>query len=77
MIVVHVTHEAVETVGGIGTVIAGLTTCQAYQGEVSRTILLGPLLTTDNPTNRRFGDDGKLLFLDGDGKLRTAVVTVA
>ena len=49
MIVVHVTHEAVEKIGGIGAVIAGLMTADAYQEKVSRTILLGPLLSTDRP----------------------------
>jgi len=30
MIVVHVTHEAVEKIGGIGTVVGGLMTTEAY-----------------------------------------------
>ena len=41
MIVVHVTHEAVEKIGGIGAVLAGLMTAEAYAKIVSRTILLG------------------------------------
>ncbi len=62
MIVVHVTHEAVEKIGGIGAVIAGLMTTDAYDEAVSRTILLGPLLTTDRPVNRRLGDGGKVIY---------------
>ena len=62
MIVVHVTHEAVEKIGGIGAVIAGLTTADAYAETVSRTILLGPLLTTDRPINLRLGEGGKVLY---------------
>jgi hypothetical protein len=62
MIVVHVTHEAVEKIGGIGAVIAGLTTAHTYAQKVSRTILLGPLLGTDRPVNRRLGEGGKLLY---------------
>ena len=62
MIVVHVTHEAVEKIGGIGAVIAGLTTADAYAETVSRTILLGPLLKTDRPVNHRLGETGKLLY---------------
>ena len=46
MIVVHVTHEAVEKMGGIGAVIAGLMTADAYGENVSRTVLLGPLFET-------------------------------
>jgi len=62
MIVVHVTHEAVEKVGGIGAVIAGLMTADAYAREVSRTILLGPLLSTDRPVNMRCGETGKVIY---------------
>src|ERR1035437_876040 len=62
MIVVHVTHEATEKIGGIGAVIAGLVTTDAYAKAVSRTILLGPLLTTDRPINRRVGEGGKLIY---------------
>ena len=62
MIVVHVTHEAVEKVGGIGAVIAGLVTSEAYGSAVSRTILMGPLLATDKPVNRRLGDNGHVIY---------------
>ncbi len=62
MIVVHVTHEAVEKVGGIGAVIAGLVTAEAYAKEVSRTILLGPLLQTDRPANLRLGEGGRIIY---------------
>jgi hypothetical protein len=62
MIVVHVTHEAVEKIGGIGAVIAGLMTTDAYEKEVTRTVLLGPLLQTDRPVNRRVGEGGKVIY---------------
>ncbi len=62
MNVVHVTHEAVEKIGGIGAVIAGLVTAEAYQQEVDRTILVGPLLQTDQPVNRRLGEHGHVLY---------------
>src|ERR1035441_7902767 len=62
MIVVHVTHEAVEKIGGIGAVIAGLMTADAYAKNVSRTILLGPLLRTDQPVNRRLGEGGHVIY---------------
>ncbi len=66
MIVVHVTHEAVEKIGGIGAVIGGLTTAEAYKQTVSRTILLGPLLQTDRPAERRLGENGKVLYSSMD-----------
>jgi len=62
MIVVHVTHEAVEKIGGIGAVITGLTTADAYAETVSRTILLGPLLSTDHPAQRRLGEGSTVLY---------------
>ena len=62
MIVAHVTHEAVDKIGGIGAVIAGLTTADAYVETVSRTVLLGPLLTTDHPTSQRLGPAGKVIY---------------
>ncbi len=66
MIVVHVTHEAVEKIGGIGAVIAGLITADAYAEKVSRTILLGPLLTADRP-DQRLGEGGEVLYSSLDG----------
>ncbi|MFP4105336.1 MAG: hypothetical protein ACLFVU_04510 [Phycisphaerae bacterium] len=62
MIVVHVTHEAVEKIGGIGAVIAGLMTADAYRETVSRTILVGPLFRTDQPVNKRLGEGGKVIY---------------
>jgi hypothetical protein len=66
MIVVHVSHEAVEQIGGIGTVIAGLVTSDAYAETVSRTILLGPLFSADHPANRRLGAGGKVTYSSMD-----------
>lgn len=66
MIVVHVTHEAVEKIGGIGAVIGGLTTAEKYNQTASRTILLGPLLQTDRPVNRRLGEGGQVIYSSMD-----------
>ena len=62
MIVVHVTHEAVEKIGGIGAVVAGLVTADEYEKNVSRTILVGPLLRTDLPVNLRVGEGGNVIY---------------
>ena len=67
MIVVHVTHEAVEKIGGIGTVLAGLVTSDAYQQHVSRTILVGPMFQTAAPANRRMGEGGRVAYSSMDG----------
>jgi hypothetical protein len=67
MIVVHVTHEVVEKIGGIGAVINGLTTARAYQQAVERTLLVGPLLSTERGGEQRLGADAKVLYSSLDG----------
>jgi glycosyltransferase involved in cell wall biosynthesis len=67
MICVHVTHEAVEKMGGIGSVIAGLATAPAYQRTIGRTILAGPLFSTDRPAAQRLGADGRIIYSSLDG----------
>jgi len=39
---IHVTHEAVQKVGGIGAVLQGFFTAKAYNDSVARSILIGP-----------------------------------
>ena len=67
MNVVHVTHEAAEKIGGIGAVIAGLVNAESYRQTVSRTILLGPLLHTNQPADLRLGAGGKIYYSSVDG----------
>ena len=57
---VHVTHEAVQQAGGIGTVLRGLITARSYQAHCQRTILLGPL--TDPDSAQPLGPDGEILY---------------
>lgn len=45
--VVHVTHEAVDHIGGIGTVLDGMIGSPVYQKAVGRTIMVGPLFYPD------------------------------
>ena len=40
---IHVTHEAVYKVGGIGTVLEGLINSRPYRDGVGRTVLVCPL----------------------------------
>lgn len=42
-IVVHVTHEAIQKMGGIGAVLEGLLTTHTYKESIKRTFLVGPL----------------------------------
>jgi len=66
-IAVHVTHEAVHKMGGIGTVLEGLITSPRYQEEVSRTILVGPLFEARLSAKDMLGPGGKLIYSSLDG----------
>lgn len=66
--VVHVTHEAVEHMGGIGTVLQGLMTSTAYRRAVRRSILVGPLPHASQPVQRpleRLGSAGTACLYSG------------
>ena len=59
----HVTHEAVEKIGGIGTVLEGLITSPVYQEHVGRTVLIGPLAThLEVDPRARLGEEGTVLY---------------
>jgi hypothetical protein len=64
--VIHVTHEAVQKIGGIGAVLHGLITSEVYRTGVKRDILLGPLFTTDGPAEGRL-HGGTVLYSGVDG----------
>lgn len=63
--IAHVTHEAVQKVGGIGAVLQGLLTSRAYQAAEQRTILIGPLFPVDG--EGRLGPHGEVLYSSLDG----------
>ena len=52
-LLVHATHEAGVKVGGIGAVLDGLLSAQAYQQHVARTVLVGPLNAGDSTEMER------------------------
>src|SRR3982751_6341499 len=60
--VVHVTHEAIHKIGGIGAVLHGLFTARTYLDTVKRNILVGPFWPTDAAGESRLGSDGEVLF---------------
>ena len=66
---VHVTHEAVQQAGGIGTVLRGLITARSYRAHCQRTILLGPLTEPDSA--QPLGPDGEILY-DATRSIRAA-----
>lgn len=59
----HVTHEAVEKIGGIGAVLEGLITSPIYNQHIKRSILIGPTAThMSADPKKRLGDDGEVLY---------------
>jgi glycogen synthase len=69
--VVHVTHEAVGKIGGIGAVLQGLFTCNFYLDTINRSIIIGPLFTTEGSVSERLGEDGEVLYSSIDGFVNT------
>jgi len=67
--VVHVTHETVGKIGGIGAVLQGFFTCKSYLDNVERSILVGPLFTTEGSILERLGENGEVLYSSIDGLL--------
>jgi glycosyltransferase involved in cell wall biosynthesis len=65
--VVHVTHETIGKIGGIGAVLQGLFTCKSYLDAVGRSILIGPLFTTEGSILDRLGENGEVLYSSVDG----------
>jgi hypothetical protein len=70
-ILVHVTHEAASKVGGIGAVLEGLFTCRSYLDAVERSIVIGPLFTTEGSVLDRLGPDGEVCYSSLDGLVNT------
>lgn len=70
---VHVTHEAAEKCGGIGTVLEGILTSPTYQANVDRSILIGPFAEHVHvDPAERLGSRSTLLYsgMDGIDKLQ-------
>lgn len=68
---VHVTHEAVGKIGGIGAVLDGLFTSQAYNNAIGRSILISPLFSTEGDVTTRLGPGGEVLYSSLDGLTRS------
>jgi hypothetical protein len=58
----HVTHEAIQKIGGIGAVLHGLLTSKDYLEKVPRNILVGPFWPSDDRGERRLGPQGEVLY---------------
>lgn len=72
----HVTHEAVEQIGGIGAVLEGLIISPVYQQHVKRSILVGPTAThMSTDPEARLGEHGKVLYSSIDNIDRVGIGT--
>lgn len=69
--IVHVTHEAVGKIGGIGAVLEGMLTNKTYLDATGRTILVSPLFSTEGPIQNRLGLGGEVLYSSVDGFVQT------
>ncbi|HZL36522.1 MAG TPA: hypothetical protein VFC78_14480 [Tepidisphaeraceae bacterium] len=69
--VVHVTHEAIQKIGGIGAVLQGLFTSPLYIAGVGRNILIGPYWHTDETGEQRLGPLGEVLYSSLDSLYRS------
>ncbi len=65
-IAVHVTHEAVQKIGGIGSVIAGLCTEETYKSFFDTTVLYGPLFSPSADVRSRLGRGAEVLYSSTD-----------
>lgn len=69
--VVHVTHEAIQKIGGIGAVLHGLLTSPTYLGQMKRNILVGPFWPTEGSGETRLGPQSEVLYSSMDGLCRS------
>ncbi|HEX8523154.1 MAG TPA: hypothetical protein VF669_12930 [Tepidisphaeraceae bacterium] len=69
--VVHVTHEAIQKIGGIGAVLHGLLTSRVYLEKATRNILVGPFWPSDERGERRLGPQGEVLYSSLDHLYRS------
>jgi hypothetical protein len=73
--VVHVTHEAIQKIGGIGAVLHGLLTSKNYLDKVPRNILVGPFWPSDDLAEHRLGPHGEVLYSSLDHLYRSPLAS--
>jgi hypothetical protein len=69
--VVHVTHEAIQKIGGIGAVLQGMLTSRTYLAKVPRNILVGPFWPGEERGDQRLGPQGEVLYSSMDSLFRS------
>ncbi len=71
-IVAHVTHEAIQKIGGIGTVLQGLLTARQYNQNIERTFLIGPQYGSGADIEESLGEDSEVLYASSAGIRNTS-----
>ncbi|MBI4212317.1 MAG: hypothetical protein HY540_06735 [Deltaproteobacteria bacterium] len=65
-IAIHVTHEAIQKIGGIGSVIENLLTSPVYQKKFPRNLLYTPLFHADGDPEHKLGPNSQLITSNTD-----------
>jgi hypothetical protein len=73
--VVHVTHEAVQKIGGIGAVLQGLLTSPVYLSQVPHNILIGAFWPGEGTGEQRLGPQGEVLYSSLDSLYRSPLAS--
>ncbi|MCC6241005.1 MAG: hypothetical protein IT448_11975 [Phycisphaerales bacterium] len=73
--VAHVTHEAIQKIGGIGAVLQGMLTSKKYLEQASRNILIGPFWPGDQTGDQRLGPQGEVLYSSMDSLSRSPLAS--
>src|SRR5262249_43082960 len=68
---VHVTHEAIQKIGGIGAVLHGLLTSKVHLEKVKRNILVGRLWPGEQTGDSGLGPNGEVLYSSFDNLYRS------
>ncbi|MCX8058810.1 MAG: hypothetical protein N3A58_05305 [Spirochaetes bacterium] len=63
---VHITHEAVQKIGGIGSVLNGLCSSDRYKNFFNKTLLYGPLFYNPGDIFSKLGKGGKVFYSNRD-----------
>jgi hypothetical protein len=65
-IAVHITHESVKKLGGIGAVINGICTTHVYKNLFNKTVIYGPLFQLPKDAISEIENGGKVFFTSYD-----------
>ena len=66
-VAVHITHESVQKIGGIGAVLSGVCNLESYKGYYDKTVFYGPLFDLPSRVSKNLGKSGKVLFSSHEG----------